>query len=1586
MDSRRGFRRWTVSLIVVLTVFVVTVDTSVLQDPTQPPTDPTQPPTVPTKTPTDPNQPPTGLTQPPTGPTQPQTGPTQPPTGPTQPPTGPTQPPTDPTQPPTGPTQPPTGPTQPPTGRTQPPTGPTQPPTGLTQPSTDPTQPPTDPTQPPTDPTQPPTDPTQPPTDPTQPPTDPTQPPTGLTQPSTGPTKPPTDPTQPPTDPTQPPTGPTQPPTDPTQPPTGPTQPPTDPTQPPTDPTQPPTGPTQPPTDPTQPLTSTPGCGGTLTTLHGGNVTSPNYPNDYGNDMTCEWLITVPEGNTIRLEFSSFNTEKYFDILHVYDGDSDTAPRLQIFTGWMLIDPIASSSNTMFVRFVSDDRVTEQGFQFSYTTNRCDQHQDCLNGEDEVGCPGRRVTGRLGVNCVTGFPNYLYRGTVSVTLTGRTCQQWDSQTPHEHEVTPANLPFSGLEQNYCRNPDKDKNVWCITTDPEQPWEYCDVPRCSRCPEGDARPYRGTVSVTSSGRMCQRWDSQTPHRHLFTPSDYPTSGLERNYCRNPDGDSRVWCFTTDPEILYEYCDVPACPGYNKHGEMEGYCKKQEETVKTLLFPGRSPNPQTPGHQSFITRRSNHSAKRFVHESSEFDIPGAALFSQGRHGNHCKKQRQAVKTPLVPGRGCQVGDGTSYRGSVYVTASGRTCQDWNSQTPHEHGFTPANYPSSGLKENYCRNPDGATAVWCYTTDPDQRWEYCDVPACVGCLVGDGTSYRGSMSVTLTGRTCQDWNSQTPHEHGFTPANYPSSGLDQNYCRNPDGAFAVWCYTTDPEQTWEYCDVPRCAVLAGNFTNGWTDARLIAMEDDFRVDCELCRHWGLSRRTGAKQNCAGGVEERRGRSRFFAGAKQNGAGAKQNGGGEEEGVSWGCCQIGDGKSYRGSVSMTLTGRTCQDWNSQTPHEHGFTPANHPSSGLEQNYCRNPDGKSGVWCYTTDPGHTWEYCVVPTCPGCQTGSFYRGKVSVTREGRTCQHWDSQTPNAHTWTPANYPYAGLDQNYCRNPDGRATPWCYTTDPEHGWELCDVPACSGCSEGELQCLDGSCIPKHHWCNGGYDCPQGEDEVATDCGANNCSESERRCFIGLCIPEDHWCNGVNDCVFGDDDEANYEPDTSGPDKVLDNDIYTFWSPVSPGPWYIIFDFLVPYTLSKIDIYNYGDITRDITAFKFQTSVSPHPYNWTDVVGFNESSVSLANFSQVSEIGGFTATSRYWRLFITATGPDNSPPRPRDVGFYGIMETDLEGFQCEENERQCSNGWCIPASSWCDSRYGDCPDSEDEEGCFIPWICTESERQCSDGVCIPEDNWCDGIFLTVETTRMRRTVRERLKVGMEAVVCPGNERQCLDSSCIPDYYWCDGYFLDCANGEDETDCGGENTTAWPADVTTVNGALPTTEDREDTDPFDSVSTEVQPDLSTPSGGLTTEEQPGLATPPGGVTTEEQPDLATPPSGLTTEGQPVLATSPDGFTTEEELDLATPPGGLTTEGQPDLATPPGGFTTEEQPGLATPPGGFTTEEQPGLATPPGGLTTEEQLDLTMTPGGTISTAALTTNDDSGATAATIGGGVLTSTILAH
>merc|ERR1712107_385864 len=61
---------------------------------------------------------------------------------------------------------------------------------------------------------------------------------------------------------------------------------------------------------------------------------------------------------------------------------------------------------------------------------------------------------------------------------------------------------------------------------------------------------------------------------------------------------------------------------------------------------------------------------------------------------------------------------YRGCQTVTRSGKICQRWDSQTPHQHS-----YPDSGLDANYCRNRDGGDTIWCYTTDPAKRWEYCD-----------------------------------------------------------------------------------------------------------------------------------------------------------------------------------------------------------------------------------------------------------------------------------------------------------------------------------------------------------------------------------------------------------------------------------------------------------------------------------------------------------------------------------------------------------------------------------------------------------------------------------------------------------------------------------------------------------------------------------------------------------------------------------------------------------------------------------------------------------------------------------------------
>ena len=75
--------------------------------------------------------------------------------------------------------------------------------------------------------------------------------------------------------------------------------------------------------------------------------------------------------------------------------------------------------------------------------------------------------------------------------------------------------------------------------------------------------------------------------------------------------------------------------------------------------------------------------------------------------------------------------------------------------------------------------------------------------------------------------------------------------------------------------------------------------------------------------------------------------------------------------------------------------------------------------------------------------------GAGYRGTVSKTRHGLKCQRWDSQFPHKHAHiTSETHPNAGLEENYCRNPDRESSgPWCYTTSDNTRWDYCDVPLC-----------------------------------------------------------------------------------------------------------------------------------------------------------------------------------------------------------------------------------------------------------------------------------------------------------------------------------------------------------------------------------------------------------------------------------------------------------------------------------------------------------------------------------------------------------
>lgn len=76
-----------------------------------------------------------------------------------------------------------------------------------------------------------------------------------------------------------------------------------------------------------------------------------------------------------------------------------------------------------------------------------------------------------------------------------------------------------------------------------------------CISGPSWWYQGTRNYTENHVVCQRWDTNYPHVVRYSPGENDTN---HNYCRNPDRDIKgTWCYTTDPNLRWNYCKIPKC---------------------------------------------------------------------------------------------------------------------------------------------------------------------------------------------------------------------------------------------------------------------------------------------------------------------------------------------------------------------------------------------------------------------------------------------------------------------------------------------------------------------------------------------------------------------------------------------------------------------------------------------------------------------------------------------------------------------------------------------------------------------------------------------------------------------------------------------------------------------------------------------------------------------------------------------------------------------------------------------------------------------------------------------------------------------
>ncbi|XP_038060664.1 bone morphogenetic protein 1 homolog isoform X1 [Patiria miniata] len=113
------------------------------------------------------------------------------------------------------------------------------------------------------------------------------------------------------------------------------------------------------------------GCRHDIRSSHG-EITSPNYPDNYPKRKECTWHIVATPGHKVELVFNDFDLEHHlecaYDHVVIYDGDSSEGHLLGRFCGTRIPDPVLANTNQMYITFFSDASVSRRGFFATHST------------------------------------------------------------------------------------------------------------------------------------------------------------------------------------------------------------------------------------------------------------------------------------------------------------------------------------------------------------------------------------------------------------------------------------------------------------------------------------------------------------------------------------------------------------------------------------------------------------------------------------------------------------------------------------------------------------------------------------------------------------------------------------------------------------------------------------------------------------------------------------------------------------------------------------------------------------------------------------------------------------------------------------------------------------------------------------------------------------------------------------------------------------------------------------------------------------------------------------------------------------------
>uniref|UniRef100_A0A7M4FXU9 Hyaluronan binding protein 2 n=1 Tax=Crocodylus porosus TaxID=8502 RepID=A0A7M4FXU9_CROPO len=136
--------------------------------------------------------------------------------------------------------------------------------------------------------------------------------------------------------------------------------------------------------------------------------------------------------------------------------------------------------------------------------------------------------------------------------------------PKPYTGTTCNAVLNTCQQHNCYRGD------CLVT-LTPPYFRCScshpykAPDCRRrpddCYEQDGYQYRGKVNQLRNGKICLHWTSHLLLGDRFNAfmENADSYGIgDHNFCRNPDGDEKPWCFVqSENKLKWDFCDISLC---------------------------------------------------------------------------------------------------------------------------------------------------------------------------------------------------------------------------------------------------------------------------------------------------------------------------------------------------------------------------------------------------------------------------------------------------------------------------------------------------------------------------------------------------------------------------------------------------------------------------------------------------------------------------------------------------------------------------------------------------------------------------------------------------------------------------------------------------------------------------------------------------------------------------------------------------------------------------------------------------------------------------------------------------------------------